>query len=135
MGLQAKLIVVAVLAVLQALLLLAVGWIGYEKGGAAAKAAAQAEVNRATARAEEIADRFETKLTNIRIVNRTITNEVRHETEKQIYTDCKVPESGRALLGRAVGVANGWLPVGATPESLLSGQPDRSVPNSAPAGR
>lgn len=39
-----------------------------------------------------------TALSNIQIINRTYNNKVVQETEKLVYTDCKLPPSGRALL-------------------------------------
>jgi hypothetical protein len=70
------------------------------------EAAAVALVNEEKKRSEEWAGRFEAKLANLRIVNRTINNEVRRETEKTVYTDCVVPESGVLLIRRSIDQAN-----------------------------
>ena len=68
--------------------------------------AAYKERDDAQARANEIALRFETKLSKLRIVNRTINNEVRHETEKLVYRDCLVPAGGVLLVNRSVSETN-----------------------------
>lgn len=57
-------------------------------------------------RGNEIAERFEDALKNIRIENRTFNNEVRVEREKLIYTDCVMPDSGVDLLNRHVDSVN-----------------------------
>lgn len=71
-----------------------------------AQALAIADVERK--RADEIASAFEAKLSNLRIINRTINNEVRHETEKVVYGDpnCDVPASGVLLINKSVREAN-----------------------------
>ena len=73
-----------------------------EKNAALLQAAAEKK------RADEIASRFEDKLSKLRIVNRTITQEVRHETEKVVYGDprCDLPATGVVLNDRAVAAAN-----------------------------
>lgn len=48
----------------------------------------------------QVAGEFLEALKGIQIVNTTINNEVRKETEKVIYTDCKLPDSGADLLKR-----------------------------------
>lgn len=58
----------------------------------------QAKIDTETDRRNEISARFEQKLDNIKIVNTTINNTVRHELEKQIYTECKLPDSGVQLI-------------------------------------
>lgn len=53
-------------------------------------------------RGNEIAAKTEEKLGNIRIINRTINNEVHREvTEKVIYRDCVIPPSGLQLWNAA----------------------------------
>lgn len=71
--------------------------------------AAQTAADEARAERDLIANRFETKLANLRIVNRTINNEVRHEVEKTVYGDpnCNLPDSGRKLRDAAIDAANG----------------------------
>lgn len=49
-------------------------------------------------RARLVEQNFMTALGNIQIINRTYNNKVVQETEKLVYTDCKLPPSGRALL-------------------------------------
>lgn len=46
----------------------------------------------------QVSGEFMTALKGIQIVNTTITNEVRKETEKLVYTDCKLPDTGADLL-------------------------------------
>ncbi len=54
----------------------------------------------ANKRGDETAGQFLTALKDMRVVNTTVNNEVRKETEKLIYTDCKLPDSGADLLKR-----------------------------------
>lgn len=93
-------------------------------------AAEQAQVDAANARAERdrIANNFETKLAGLRIVNRTINNEVRHEVEKTVYGDpnCNVPDSGVRLRYQAVNTANGT--------GAATGKPDAAVPGDSKSG-
>lgn len=49
---------------------------------------------------------FYTALKNIRVVNTSITQEVRREVEKVVYTDCKLPDSGADLLKKKVDSVN-----------------------------
>lgn len=49
-------------------------------------------------RARLVEQNFMTALGNIQIINRTYNNKVVQETEKLVYTACKLPPSGRALL-------------------------------------
>jgi hypothetical protein len=74
----------------------------------AEKNAALLEAASEKKRADEIAGRFEDKLSKLRIVNRTINNEVRHETEKVVYGDprCDLPASGVVLNDKSVREAN-----------------------------
>lgn len=54
----------------------------------------------AVTNSNRVSGEFLVALKGIQIVNTTITNEVRKETEKLIYTDCKLPDSGADLLKR-----------------------------------
>lgn len=89
------------------------------KANAEAKAA-QAAADEARAARERIADRFEQRLANLRIINRTINNEVRHEIEKPVFVDpnCALPESAVRLRNAAIDAANG----------IAAGQPDAAMP-------
>lgn len=68
-----------------------------------AKSEALAE---ATKRGDAVAIDFLAALKDMRVVNTTITNEVRKETEKLVYTDCKLPDSGADLLKKNVDAVN-----------------------------
>lgn len=75
-----------------------------------------AQIQALTARGEQIAEAqrisnqvsqdFYTALKNIRVVNTSITQEVRREVEKVVYTDCKLPDSGADLLKKKVDSVN-----------------------------
>lgn len=54
----------------------------------------------------QVSQDFYTALKNIRVVNNTITQEVRREVEKVVYTDCKLPDSGADLLKKKVDSVN-----------------------------
>lgn len=60
----------------------------------------------ALARSDQVSTDFFNALKNLRVVNKTITAEVRHEVEKLVYTDCKLPDSGAELLLRKVEALN-----------------------------
>jgi hypothetical protein len=62
------------------------------------QAAMQLKINAETDRRNDISQKFEDKLDNLKIVNTTITKNVTTELQKQIYTDCKLPASGTALI-------------------------------------
>lgn len=49
---------------------------------------------------------FLTALRNMQVVNKTYYNEVQKETEKLVYTDCKLPDSGVDLLNRHIDEVN-----------------------------
>ncbi|WP_368761990.1 hypothetical protein [Klebsiella pneumoniae] len=49
---------------------------------------------------------FLTKLDGIQVVNKTYYNEVQKETEKLVYTDCKLPDSGVDLLNKHIDDVN-----------------------------
>lgn len=60
----------------------------------------------AQARADEIAGHFQAALDQLRVVNKTFNNEIRHEVEKTVYTDCKLPQTGAALLNQHIDAVN-----------------------------
>lgn len=62
------------------------------------QAAMQVKIDTETSRRNDISQKFEDKLDNLKIVNTTITKNVTTELQKQIYTDCKLPTSGTALI-------------------------------------
>lgn len=49
---------------------------------------------------------FLTALRDMQVVNKTYYNEVQKETEKVVYTDCKLPDSGVDLLNRHIDDVN-----------------------------
>lgn len=49
---------------------------------------------------------FLTTLKNLQVVNKTYYNEVQKETEKLVYTDCKLPDSGVDLLNKHIDDVN-----------------------------
>ena len=55
-------------------------------------------------RADEISMRFEEKLVKLRVVNRTINNEVQREVQIHKQYECDLPASGVRLLNNARGV-------------------------------
>ena len=60
-------------------------------------------------KSREISEGVQVALSNMKIVNRTIRNEVQREIiEKEIYRDrnCSLPESGRLRLDAAIDTAN-----------------------------
>ena len=58
----------------------------------------QAKIDVETARREEVSTNFETKLSNLKIINTTVNKTVQKEVQKQIYTDCRFPDTGAALI-------------------------------------
>lgn len=68
--------------------------------------AMKAALIEAVKRGDETSGTFLVALKGIQIVNTTINKEVRTETEKLIYTDCKVPDSGADLLKKNVDSVN-----------------------------
>ena len=54
----------------------------------------------------QVSGEFMAALKGIQIVNTTITQEVRKETEKLVYTDCKLPDSGADLLKKNADAVN-----------------------------
>lgn len=49
---------------------------------------------------------FLAALKDIQVVNRTYNNEIVKETEKLVYTDCKLPDSGVDLLNKHIDDVN-----------------------------
>jgi hypothetical protein len=62
------------------------------------RVALQQKIDTEQQRREEISSKFETKLDNIKVVNTTINKTVKQELQKQIYTDCKLPDTGVDLI-------------------------------------
>lgn len=60
----------------------------------------------AVKRGDDVANRFETALRELKVENKTFNNEVIREVEKVVYTDCRLPDSGADLLGRQVDAVN-----------------------------
>jgi hypothetical protein len=58
----------------------------------------QTKIDNEAARRNDISQKFEDKLDNLKIVNTTINKTVTQELQKQIYTDCKLPATGVALI-------------------------------------
>ncbi len=110
-------------------------WLGYDYASSKCKAAEDdrralvAQIRTANLQlADGIAARTESAIGQIRVVNKTINNEVRHERE--VYTkvldnaDCAIPASTVGVLNRARGYAGG---------GSGAGEPARAVPIPAPA--
>jgi hypothetical protein len=66
----------------------------------------QTKIDAETDRRNQIASVFEDKLDNLHIVNTTINRTVKTELQKQIYTDCKLPDSGVALINNNADLLN-----------------------------
>jgi hypothetical protein len=66
----------------------------------------QQQINAETDRRNQISSVFEAKLDNLHIVNTTITRNVKSEVQKQIYTDCKLPDTGVALINNSADALN-----------------------------
>ena len=60
----------------------------------------------AEARGHTVESDFLTALQNMQVVNKTYNNEIVKETEKLVYTDCKVPDSGVDLLNKHIDDVN-----------------------------
>lgn len=60
----------------------------------------------AVSRGDQVAGDFYDALRNIKVVNTSITQEVRREVEKLVYTDCRLPDSGADLLSKKVDEIN-----------------------------
>lgn len=58
------------------------------------------------AKGSTIEGNFLTALKGMQVVNRTYNNEVVKETEKLVYTDCKLPDSGVDLLNKHIDDVN-----------------------------
>ena len=112
------------------------GWLGYDYAASRCKAAEAdrralvAEIRTANLQASDaIATRTEAAIGAIRIVNKTINNEVRHEREVHTKVlenpDCAVPASTVGVLNRARGHPDG---------GPGAGEPARALPGAtAPA--
>lgn len=95
-------------------------YLGYEyESGQSAKdrealVSAQNEaMNQAEARRQDAADRgaaierdFLGKLSNLHITNTTVHETVQRETQKLVYTDCKLPDTGVDLLNGHINSIN-----------------------------
>lgn len=66
----------------------------------------QQQINQETDRRNQISSVFEAKLDNLKVVNTTINRNVKTEVQKQIYTDCKLPDSGVALINNSADALN-----------------------------
>lgn len=66
----------------------------------------QQQINTEQDRRNQIATDFEGKLDNLHIVNTTINRNVKTEVQKQIYTDCKLPATGVALINNSADALN-----------------------------
>lgn len=97
---------------------------------------AQAKLDEVRLTRDMIAGNFATKLDNLRITNKTINNEVRHELTKEVYgnPDCAVPATGVGLLNTAINVANGRAAAGKPAAAVPSGPPVRRDEADKPRG-
>ncbi|WNL63615.1 hypothetical protein ST4_057 [Aeromonas phage ST4] len=66
----------------------------------------EARRKEAEGRGRTVESDFLTALQNIQVVNKTYNNEVVKETEKLVYTDCKLPASGVDLLNKHIDAVN-----------------------------
>lgn len=81
-------------------------------------------------KSREISEGVQFALSNLKVVNRTIKNEVQREIiEKEVYRDrnCSLPDSGRLRLDAAIDAANraGRLDASVSGVAQASGQPAR----------
>ena len=60
----------------------------------------------AESKGNQIVDDFISRLDNLKVVNRTFNNNMKTETQKLVYTDCKLPDSGVDLLNKHINEAN-----------------------------
>lgn len=60
----------------------------------------------AVRRGDQVSNDFFDALRNMKVVNTSITQEVRKEVEKLVYTDCRLPDSGVDLLKKKVDSVN-----------------------------
>lgn len=71
---------------------------------------AMAEKEKRRQEAEErghmVESNFLTALNGMQVINKTYYNEVQKETEKVVYTDCKLPDSGVDLLNKHIDDVN-----------------------------
>jgi len=66
----------------------------------------QKKVDTEVNRRKLIEETFESKLDNIQIINKTINTKVQKEIQKEVYTDCKIPQSGIDLLNDSINKNN-----------------------------
>jgi hypothetical protein len=66
----------------------------------------QKQIDTETERRNQISSVFEQKLDNLHIVNTTINKNTKTEVQKQIYTDCKLPDTGVALINNSAAALN-----------------------------
>lgn len=66
----------------------------------------EARLKELQAKGSTIEGDFLTALKGMQVVNRTYNNEVVKETEKLVYTDCKLPDSGVDLLNKHIDDVN-----------------------------
>jgi hypothetical protein len=72
------------------------------------EALTQAELRRkdAESKGNQIVNDFVSRLDNLKVVNKTYNNNLKTETQKLVYTDCKLPDSGVDLLNKHINEAN-----------------------------
>ncbi len=100
--------------------------------------AAEQERDAATAERNRIATRFETRLANLKVVNRTINNEVKREITKEVYgnPECAIPVSGVRLFNDAIDAANSEArPVAGKPAGAVPADPSVSAGSKPTLGR
>lgn len=106
-------------------------WYQASKENAQLQAAIAAQAA-AEKRADEIANRFEGKLTGLRAAFGKTQRDITDELKKRVYTDCVLPESGRLLRDHAIDDANnslGFAPeLPANPQKPKPGNDGRSLP-------
>lgn len=66
----------------------------------------EARLKELQAKGSLIEGNFLTALNGMQVVNKTYYNEVQKETEKLVYTDCKLPDSGVDLLNKHIDDVN-----------------------------
>lgn len=66
----------------------------------------EARIKELQAKGGLIEGNFLTALKNLQVVNKTYNNEIVKETEKLVYTDCKLPDSGVDLLNKHIDDVN-----------------------------
>jgi hypothetical protein len=71
------------------------------------------------ARSDMVSGKFEDLLKNIKVENKTVVNEVKQEVQREVYIDCKLPDSGIDLLRRQVNMANTRIIEGPPPAPAI----------------